>query len=71
MAFTQNDIDALDSAIAGGELTVKIDGREITYRNISDLTKAKRHIQREIARSSGARSRAFSAIRTTIDRGLL
>ncbi|WP_411393334.1 phage head-tail joining protein [Vibrio parahaemolyticus] len=36
MAFTKDDIDALDEAIASGELTVKIDGREVTYRSLND-----------------------------------
>ncbi|ENM3928893.1 hypothetical protein DDM60_002674 [Vibrio cholerae] len=70
MAFTKADIDALDEAIASGELTVRIDGREITYRSLGDLLKAKRHILRSIALQSGVRPRAFSGITTNIDRGI-
>lgn len=70
MAFTKDDIDALDEAIASSELTVKIDGREVTYRSLNDLLKAKRHILRTIARQNGVRISAFSGVTTSIDRGI-
>ncbi len=70
MAFTTDDLDALDEAIASGELTVKIDGREITYRSMSDLLKAKRHIMRSIARQNGVKSRAFAGHTAHVDRGI-
>lgn len=38
--WTQEDIDSLKSAIAGGVLTVRYDGppaRSITYQNLSDM----------------------------------
>lgn len=70
MAFTTEDIDALDEAIASGELTVKIDGREITYRSLNDLLKAKRHIQRTIAKLKGHKPRAFAGNVAHVDRGI-
>jgi hypothetical protein len=33
-------IEALEEAAGSGELTVKADGREVTYRSMSDLLKA-------------------------------
>lgn len=45
MAYTTTQLAAIEAAIATGELTVKIDGREVTYRSISDLLKAKREIE--------------------------
>lgn len=70
MAFTQDDIDALDEAIASGELSVKIDGREVQYRSIDNLLKARRHIVRLLARRSGHQPNPLSGIRTCVDRGI-
>jgi hypothetical protein len=41
MAFTQADIDAVDRAIATGELRVRYADREVQYRTIDDLIKAR------------------------------
>lgn len=41
MAFTQTQLDAVEAAIASGELRVMFDGREIIYRSISDLIRAR------------------------------
>lgn len=57
MAFTTTDLDAINAAIASGELTVKHNGREITYRSLSDLRAAKRTIEAELAgQEAGART---------------
>ena len=45
MAFTQSDLDAIDTAIASGELTVSHNGRTVTYRSMSDLLRARQTIQ--------------------------
>ncbi|MGL1310960.1 phage head-tail joining protein [Vibrio parahaemolyticus] len=70
MAYTQEDLDALDEAIVTGELSVKIDGREVTYRSIKELTTARRLVLRALARQKGVRISAFSAVKTNIDRGI-
>lgn len=49
MAFTTTDLDAVNAAIASGELTVKHNGREVTYRSITELLKAKETIEQDIA----------------------
>ena len=41
MAFTQTQLDAIESAIASGELRIMFDGREIIYRSMDDLLKAR------------------------------
>ena len=42
MAWTQADLDAIDEAIASGELVVQhSDGRRITYRSIHELKAAR------------------------------
>ncbi|MCC3798252.1 phage head-tail joining protein [Vibrio parahaemolyticus] len=70
MAYTKDDLDALDEAIVTGELSVKIDGREVTYRSIKELTTARRLVLRALARQKGVRISAFSAVQTNIDRGI-
>jgi hypothetical protein len=56
MAFTTTDLDAINAAIASGELTVRHNGREVTYRSLDDLMKAKRTIESELnAAGSGGR----------------
>lgn len=57
MAYTSTDLDAINAAIASGELTVKHNGREVTYRSMDDLLKAKRTIESELASAeSGGRA---------------
>ncbi len=56
MAFTQTDLDAIDAAIASGELTVKSNGREVTYRSMSDLLKARSTVQAGMASASTGRN---------------
>lgn len=41
MAWTQSDLDAVESAIASGEMTVRVNDRLITYRSIDELLKAR------------------------------
>lgn len=57
MAFSQQDLDAIDAAIASGELTVTNNGRTVTYRSISELIRARDRIASAItaAASSGSR----------------
>jgi len=51
MAFTLNQLNALDSAIASGQLSVNYDGKSITYRSVSELMKARDVIRSELAAS--------------------
>lgn len=53
MAFTQTQLDAVESAITSGELRVMFDGREIIYRSVADLLKA-RAVIKEALQASGA-----------------
>ncbi len=66
MAFTTDDLDAINGAIASGELSVTIDGRLITYRSITELLKAKSHIIQSLKRQSNP----FAGFRVQIDRGI-
>lgn len=44
MALTSADLDALDRAIAAGELEVEFDGMRRRYRSISELLAARAHV---------------------------
>lgn len=48
MALTQTDLDALDTAIASGELTVRLADRLVTYRSIPELIQARAHVAKVI-----------------------
>jgi len=45
MAFTQTDLDKIQIAIATGALTVRVNGKLVTYRDMDELLKAERRIQ--------------------------
>lgn len=70
MAYTKDDLDALDEAIAAGELSVEIDGRKVTYRSMEDLFRARRHICRMMAKAAGVRRSPLAGIATRVDRGI-
>jgi len=44
MAYTQTDLDQLDSAIKDSRLTVRIADRLVTYRTIDEMIKARAHV---------------------------
>lgn len=52
MAWTQADLDAIDEVIASGELTVKYRDREVTYRSMDDLLRARKLILSDLGLSS-------------------
>ena len=61
MAFNQTQLDAVEAAIASGELRVMFDGREIIYRSVSDLLMARNTIKAAL-QASGA---AAAVVRTS------
>jgi hypothetical protein len=59
MALTQTDLDALDKAIAGAELTVSVDGKSVTYRSMNELMRARTYVAGVIASAVGNRRNIF------------
>lgn len=50
MAYTEDDLAAVKAAIASGAERIRYaDGREVTYRNVGELTRAKALIEAELA----------------------
>ncbi|ALP62815.1 phage head-tail joining protein [Paraburkholderia caribensis] len=56
MAFTQQNLDAIEKAIATGTLSVEFNGKRVTYRSMSDLLKARDVIKSELASQSATRA---------------
>ena len=49
MAFSQADLDAIEKAIASGELSVRLpSGTSVTYRDMDDLMKARDRMRSEL-----------------------
>lgn len=59
MALTQGNLDALDLAIASGELTVSFNGRTATYQSTSELLRARDHVARLLRTQLAPRSPTF------------
>lgn len=61
MAYTQLDLDALNSAIASGHLKVEYDGKKVEFRSLADLIKIRDIIANELNPSgvATAESRQF------------
>ena len=53
MAVTQEQIDALNDAIASGERQISNGGQQVTYRSISDLIKARDDLQTQFDQQNG------------------
>lgn len=49
MSFTQNNLDAVNKAIASGALIVEYDGQKITYRSMGELMRARDLIKSDLA----------------------
>lgn len=56
MAFTQTDLDNLNTAITHGELAVELNGRKVVYRSVDDLIKARTLVLSELGSASASAS---------------
>lgn len=55
MAWTQTDVDTIEAAIAGADLSVTYaDGCSVTYRSISDLLRARDAMKSSLAGAGSA-----------------
>jgi hypothetical protein len=57
MPFTPSDLANVDAAIAGGELSVEVNGKRVTYRSLSELQQARRMILEDIQQAGGQTAR--------------
>ena len=57
MALSQADLDTLDRAIAAGQLSMKIDGREVTFADADDLLRRRAFVAAQLSGSTSSRLR--------------
>ena len=55
MAYTQSDLDALQSAMARGARRLKMDGEEVEFRSLDEMVRLETRIKRELGQSSAGR----------------
>lgn len=55
--FSEAGLAAIEEAIAGGYLRVKYDDKEVTYRSLDELLRAREIIRRRLG--NGTRSRKY------------
>lgn len=65
MAWTQAHLDAIDAAIASGELTVHFGDRSTTYRSADELFKIRAFVADAIATQNGTNQERFSLAKTS------
>jgi hypothetical protein len=68
--FTSDDLAAINESIASGELNVKINGREVTYRSIEALHRSRRTILRSLKRQAGIKTNPLAGMATDVNRRL-
>lgn len=66
MAWTQAQLDALETAIASGSLRVKFADKDVTYRSLDEMMR----IRDTIRASLGTVSNQPQRIKSEYDRGL-
>ncbi len=60
MPFAQSDLEAIDRAIASGELTVRSsDGKQLTYRSMAELLQARALVAQQLEAASTTTPRAY------------
>lgn len=73
MAFTQTDLDNINTAIASGELSVRgANGSMVTYRSVDELLKARAQVEADLAagaNTSGGVRRGSFRVNFTTHRG--
>lgn len=66
MAFTSDDLDAIETAIKSGQLSVAYRDRNVTYRSLDEMLKIRDMIRDEVGSRSSFESRG-RYIRTSRD----
>ena len=66
MAYTQQDLDRLDKAIASGPLRVTHNGKTTEFRSLDDMIRIRNMIERRLASPTRKRQAVYAP---TFDRG--
>jgi hypothetical protein len=67
MTFTEEDLEPIKAAILSGELRVRTNDREVQFRSMDELLKAKAIIEAGVVAASGTPARR--QIRLTTSKG--
>lgn len=59
MSFTQKHLEAVETAIARGEKTVRYSDRTVEHRTVDELLKAREEIRTSLASNGKPRSRVY------------
>ena len=66
MAFTQEQLDALEEAIASSTLEVQYKDKKVTYRSMAEMLRARDLILRKLGKSKASAARVYP----TLSKGL-
>lgn len=69
MAYTQEQLDTLEAAIAGGELTVKYADRAVTYRSLDEMLRIRDALRRDLGLTPAAGGRVAPVFRKGLSGG--
>lgn len=70
MAYTQDQLTALETAIASGQLSVRFNNREIRYQSLNDMISLRDRMRGELGlNTKDSRSRG-GFVRFTVGKGL-
>lgn len=61
MAFTQNQLAALEAAYVSGTLTVSYEGKSVTYRSLAELERVLSTVRAALDPASAAPRSSFAA----------
>jgi len=53
MAFTSEQLTTLETAIAAGTLSIKLNGREITYQSLDQMLRLRDIMAADVAKTAG------------------
>ena len=66
MAFSSEDLTAIEKAIKSGVRTVKIDGKEVTYASLPEMLQVRDLIRKELGQTSTSSTR----VKANFDKGV-
>lgn len=55
MAYSQDDLDTLQRAMAKGARRLRMNGEEVEFRDLAEMERLETKIKRELGQSSGKR----------------
>jgi len=59
MAYTQADVDALKSAIKGGQIEVQYGDKRVRYRSLDEMVRLLKLMQADVAATAGKTRRSM------------